>query len=331
MSDISFLGLPSEPDNYHRGSRKLDKIPESIIQLGDENRTGFRTVSSQLSQTMNQLDAEVKAGFSAVSFKLTGTDSANEIRHQEVLGHLGDHTNSHVLNTEKLGEISQRQKTSMDTNEAGFRAIQSSMVSASSSSFQEHKTTHAMLSQYQGYVQQILRDRITFGTAQRIIHPTSTRTPAVDHTTTETTVFWKYCFHRLPIGTLHTHLKKTRKLRSSRRSAPQGRIKSEIAVEFVPPPWLSSVVIQFSTKLSCDLIGSQWRWGATLEPLTVNNSPYFLQAVESCDVEGVRRLFAEGLAKPTDYIISYDGFPIMWYYFVCLVPAYYRSMLNFSR
>ena len=74
-------------------------------------------------------------------------------------------------------------------------------------------------------------------------------------------------------------------------------------------------MIRYSMKLSHALIDSEWRWGATLEPLTVNYNPYFIKAIESLDVEGVRKSFATGLAKPTDYVLANS--PVPWYS-VCL-------------
>ena len=55
-------------------------------------------------------------------------------------------------------------------------------------------------------------------------------------------------------------------------------------------------------KLSCDMISGGWKLGTRLRPLTVNNNSFFIDAVMNLDVEGVRRSFAEGLARPTDYI-----------------------------
>ena len=319
----------SESDILRLESRKLDKLSQSIIQLGDEDRTGFRTVSSQLSQSTSQLGAEFKDGLSRVSSQLTGTESANDVRHQTVLAHLDGHAKYDELNTEKMDEVLQQQGRSIDMNEAGFQAIQSSLIAASSSNSKDHNTTHAMLSQCQGHLQQILRNHITFGTVEHSVHLPSTRPKALDSATSETTVFWNHRFHRLPIGSLQIRLIQTRQTRDSRRSTPQVRTKSKIAVEFAPPRWLSRVAIRYSMKLNCDLIGSQWRWGATLEPLTVNYNSCFINAVKNLDVEGVRTSFAEGLAKPTHYMLDGFGQPMPWYW-VRLESALNNDMLNSS-
>ena len=69
--------------------------------------------------------------------------------------------------------------------------------------------------------------------------------------------------------------------------------------------------------------------GATLEPLTVNYNPIFIDAVNNVEVEGVRRSFAEGLAKPTDYILDRSGDPQHWYW-VRLESNFTSTVLNLS-
>ena len=283
----------------------------------------------KLSQSTSQLSTEVKASFSTVSSKLTSTESTNRSRHHEVLAHLNDHAKSDNLNIEKLNEVSQQQVRSMDVNEAGFRAVHSSLITASSSSAEEHKTTHAILNQCQGQLQQILRDRITFGKVGHSIYSPPTRPKALNSATTETTVFWGYSFHRLPIGMLQICLHQTRRREKLKRSAAEVCAGSEIVVTFVPPRWLSRIAIEYSMSLNWDLISSQWRWGATLRPLTVNYNQFFVNAVHNIDVEGVRKSFAEGLAKPTDYVLLWNRTPWPWYY-VGLQSAFISDVLNSS-
>lgn len=268
----------------------------------------------KLSQSTSQLGTEVKASFSTVSSHLTSTESTNGSRHQEILDHLNDNEESVNLNTERLDEVFQRQVRSMDMNEAGFQAVHSSLITTSLTSMEEHKTTHAILNQCQGQLQQILRNHITFGTVGHSIHSPSIRPKALDPDITKTTVFWGYAFHRLPIGMLQICLHQIRRRGNSRRSAAEVCTGSEIEVKFVPPRWLSRIAIEYSMSLNWDLISSQWRWGATLRPLTVNFNPFFVKAVLNLDVEGVRKSFAEGLARPTDYVFRNNRCPIPWYY-----------------
>ena len=213
-------------------------------------------------------------------------------------------------------------------NEAGFQAVHSSLVAASSSSSEDHKTTHAILNQCQGQLQQVLRNYVSFGTNGNSVHLPTPRTRG-SNTITETFIFWKYSSYRMPIGRLEIRLKESRQKKTSGRSTTQVCTESAIAIEFVPPQWLSRVAINYSMMLSCDLISDQWRWGATLNPLTVNYNPFFINAVESVDVEGVRRSFAEGLARPTDFLLKWGVYPEPWYE-VRLQPLFESNILNLS-
>lgn len=293
-------------------SRKLDKLSQHIDQRSDENKTALRTVTSQLSNSTSQLSTEVKTGLSTVTSQLTGTESANGVRHQTLLAHLNDRAKSDDFNAEKMEDIFQQHLKSIDMNEAGFQAVRSGLMTASSSSSEEHNTTHAMLSQCQGQIQQILRSHITFGAVEHSMHSPSNHTRALGPTSTKTTVFWNSYSHCLPIGKLQIRLHQTRKTRSSRRSSPQVWSESKLAIEFLPPQWLSNVLIKYSMKLSWGSNDSQWHWGATLNPLTINYNPFFLNAIKRIDFEGVQTSFAMGLAKPTDCVIE-DGKPVPWY------------------
>lgn len=224
-----------------------------------------------------------------------------------------------------MDEGFERQVRSMDMSEAGFQAVHSSLVAASSSSKEDHKKTHALLSQFQGQLQQMVRKHVAFGTIGDGVRlskpPVRSSNPM-----TETTVFWKHSFYWMPIGILKITRKTCQRGRNSSRSASHVSTESDIAVEFVPPRWLSSVLINYSMKRNYDLISDQWRWGGTLRPLTVNYNPFFIKAVESFDLEGVRRSFAEGLARPTDFLLGF-GAPLPWYE-VGLQSAFEGEVLN---
>ena len=273
------------------------------------------------------MKSEVKTGFSTASSQHTVAESANEARHQTVLAHLDNYAERHNISNEKMEEVSQQQLRSIDVNEAGFQAVHSGLISAASSNLEEHKTTHAMLSQCQGQIQQMLRNHLTFGTVGNGVRWSNPRAGA-SNPITETTVFWGRYTYRMPIGMLNMRLNQTRQIRNSRCSAPQSCTESGVVVEFVPPPWLSRVVINYSMKLSCESIKHHLRWGATLECPTVNYNSFFVNAVMSFDVEGIRRSFSEGLAKPTDYIL--DDFGAYPWYKVCLELAFNRDVLNSS-
>ena len=332
-------------------SRKLDKLTQDINQLGDEEKAGIQKVTTQLSQSTGQLDAGVKLGFQSVSSELlqstsqlgtqvksglsaltsqiTSAESANEERHHSILAHLEDHAKSSNLNNVKTSEVFQQLVRSSDIIEAGFKAVYSSILAANSTTSEDHKTTHAMLSQYQGQIQHIMRNHVTIEPVDRSVKSPPNRPEAVGDTTTTSTVFWNHRRLRLPIGLLNMNLSQTRQTKRSRPLGPQICVKSVLEVTFVPPRWLSSVVIKYSMSLCCDLISSQYRWGATLTPLTINENRFFREAIRSLDLEDLRTSFSKGLAKPTDHIL-YDGSPIPWYK-VGLKSVLYSDVLNPSR
>ena len=260
------------------------------------------------------MSSEVKTGISTLSSQVTVSESASAARHQAILAHLDDQTERNNLVTGQIDEVSQLQVRTMDMNEAGLEAVHSGLINAASSNLEEHKTTHAILRQCQSQLQTFIRNNVTFGTVERSVRSVSTHTGASDPTISETSVFWSYSHHRLLIGMLTICVKKIREKKTFRHSAPRVCTGSEIAVEFVPPPWLSRVAINYSMKVTRDLISSQWYWGAKLEPLTVNCNPVFINALHNLDVEGVHRSFAEGLAKPTDYILDPYGYLNPWYW-----------------
>lgn len=214
----------------------------------------------------------------------------------------------------------------MDMNEAGFQAVHSGLMTASSSNLECHSTTHALLGQCGGWLQQIIRNHVTFGSPEERVPTSVPRAKASSKAIVETAVFWKYSVYRMPIGMLTIRLLKTWQSRDPSCSTSQVCTGSDIALEFVPPWWLSRMAIKYSMRLNSDLLSDQWRWGATLQPLTVNYNPFFINAVHSCDVKGLRRCFEEGIARPTDYILDYTPNP--WYQ-VCFFKRL-RDVVNSS-
>ena len=291
------------------------QLSQSTGQLDAGVKAGFESVCSELLQSTSQLGTQVKSDLSTLTSQITSTEPANEERYHSILAHLNDHTKSGIVNNVKVGEVLQQQVRSSDINEAGFKAVHTSIFAASTSSSEEHKETHAMLRQCQGQLQQIIRDHIAFETNYQNVHSPPSRPEALRGTHTTSTVFWRDYRLRLPIGMLDINLSQTRQIRSSKHLETRLCAKSGLEVVFVPPRWLSSVVIKYSMNLCCDLISSEWRWGATLMPLTVNENLFFREAIRSLDLEDLRSSFSKGLAKPTDQIL-YRGFPVPWYW-VC--------------
>ena len=225
--------------------------------------TGVRAACSQLSQATIDLGVESRAGFQTVNSQLTNVESFNRARHQAVLGLL---------------------KGRAQSEEVAFRAVS------------------AELSQIGGQLQEIKREQIAYGKMRKDTPLYSTHVGGSNVTISETTVFWRHDLYNFPIGTLQISMKQVRRNRHSKRWDSQDSTESVIDVTFAPSRWLSRFAIEYTVKLSCDLTASQWQWGAKLKPLTINHNPMFIEAVERCDVEGVRKCFREGIAHPTDYI-----------------------------
>ena len=100
-----------------------------------------------------------------------------------------DHAESDSVNTTKMDEVFQQQIKSININEASLEAIQSNLMTASSSNSEEHKTTHALLIQCQSQLQHILRKHITIGSLTHSGRSPSTRPNASDHIATKNSIF----------------------------------------------------------------------------------------------------------------------------------------------
>ncbi|KAL9121112.1 MAG: hypothetical protein Q9187_002336 [Circinaria calcarea] len=272
---------------------------QRTIKLGEEGRIGFQTVSSQLSHSTGQLSDETKAGFQMVSSQLAGAVSTREAKNLEALNRSDDLTQNGNLNSQKLDEVFQQQGRVIHVSEVGLQAVHSSLMRKG------HKVTQALLSQYGAQLDQITR---ILGTGGHSVYSTSKRLEAPHLTTMETSMFWRFFSYSLPIGNLNIARQSIR----SKRSASQDHTEWKIAVNFVPPWWLSSFAVRYVMKLDHDLIGDQWRWGASLNPLTINHDPFFLKAARDCVVEGVQESFRKGLARKTDYVLDPWGEPQPW-------------------
>lgn len=198
-------------------------------------------------------------------------------------------------------------------NEKGFQAVQAGLNKAVASSREGHEITNALLGTCNSQLNQILRNQITFGATRYSVSSPTNRSRPSDLTTMESNVFWKSYSPTLPIGNLRIRLNQIRHSKRSRSSAPKQCTESKIEVTFVPPRWLSNVVMNYSIKLCYDWTSNQLGCGMELEPLTINHNPFFIDAVQSLDVEGMQRSFREGLARPTDYLIDWGQYVCPWY------------------
>lgn len=106
--------------------------------------------------------------------------------------------------------------------------------------------------------------------------------------------------HNFPIGFLH--VRETREITAynNRNSARNG---SSYAIDFslFPPSWIASSVIQISFAMHASHHRApiiDW----TLKQVSYNNSSPLLACMEGSDIFGLKTLFAQGEARPTDIV-----------------------------
>lgn len=105
--------------------------------------------------------------------------------------------------------------------------------------------------------------------------------------------------HRLPFGI--TAFTNTISLRHGdkkcgRRSSVTHRLT------FVPPQWLSKLILQWEVKLD-RVNGGFPALGISLNPIRYNSDPRLITAIKSYDAMQLRKLIDGGLARADDYIL----------------------------
>ncbi|KAK0515176.1 hypothetical protein JMJ35_002555 [Cladonia borealis] len=298
--------------------QKLSRLTQTAIQLGNENRAGFQTISTQVSQATGQLGAEANAGFSNVSSDLKSAKLASDVMHRALQSRMDDYAHRGDVVRQNVDEIRCKQMRAIEVNEAGFQAVQSALVTAASFNREGHESTHTMLRQQETLMQR-LGKQLAFGNSNECVRSPHGRSDEWGSTTPMTTVYWKTLYHSLPIGKLCISIEQTRQCEGSENSASPESTESNIVVTFVPPKWLTCLAVDYRMKLGYNSIGDQWHWGANLRPLTVNQNPFVIDALETVDFEAIQKSFREGLIRPTDYVLCH-GRVQHWYTLLKLWP-----------
>lgn len=221
-----------------------------------------------------------------------------------ILARLNERTEAEYINGEKTDGILRHQLKSRDTSEAAYQTIESSLITASSCNRDNHQITHALLSECQRQLLQIRKDRDPFdltGTRCSSLLSNFSRNPSITRANQAAT--WKLSSYRLPIGTLRIHLYQVQQAEKSRSMALKVSRKSRLEVQFVPPRWLSGLMISYSLETTYHIHSQSWRWGATLHCMTVNRDPHFEKAVAEFDYDAVVACFASGRAKLSDHMV----------------------------
>ena len=72
---------------------------------------------------------------------------------------------------------------------------------------------------------------------------------------------------------------------------------------FIPPLWLSTLTLYWDLQIN-SVLNRPPRLSFSLSPVRYNPSPELKTAITTFDLTGLQRLFREGLAQPTDYIVQ---------------------------
>ena len=269
-------------------------------------------MSSQLLQSTDQLKTGNRAGFDCLSSQITSTESSNKTRHQAVLGHLANYHQKDDLGLQKLERISQDQLKTMDVTEAGFQAVLSSFANVVSSNQGEHAATQAILNQFRGQLQQILRSCVTFALAGEKTNSSSACFRKSNIISKETVVFWKWHRYSFPIGTLELDLSQTQQSTRTRRSTAKNSTASKIRVTFVPPWWYSSYIFEWAMTFNHCQTNNYWRHSMNFKFPVINRNAAFIKAIGEGNVEDVLKSFQEGIARPTDLVLDSIGDIVHW-------------------
>lgn len=106
--------------------------------------------------------------------------------------------------------------------------------------------------------------------------------------------------HHFPIGFLHVRETRERTTYNNRNSPCNGW---SYAIDFslFPPSWIASSIIRISIAMHAALHRApiiDW----TINQEYCNNNSSLITCMESSDIFGLRKLFAEGEARPTDVV-----------------------------
>lgn len=72
---------------------------------------------------------------------------------------------------------------------------------------------------------------------------------------------------------------------------------------FTPPLWLSTLVLRWNLQI-ISAFNRPPRLSISLSPIAYNPNQDLKAAIITFDLPGLQRLFREGLAQPTDYIVQ---------------------------
>ena len=247
---------------------------------------------SSLDQATIRLSNGSQFNHDIVSSQIAGIESTSAVGFQRMLSHMNDDLHLRNSNSQKLDLISQKQSRVLSAVEA-FTGGLSSRPSQIRGGFQQIKDGHIL--------------DLTPSAARKAFNGSSR-----DDDASEFIELWRSNSHYLLFGRLYVLLHGSRKARHMTQEVVREEMHLEISVNFVASKWLSKLAISFMAKIYCDCISREWKLGANLKPIVYNSDPSFIAAVRARDVEGLRKVFRMGMARPTDYIVDFAN-AVPWY------------------
>lgn len=104
----------------------------------------------------------------------------------------------------------------------------------------------------------------------------------------------------------YTDLMLLGKLISSRNlvatKGPNGSTVFHWTLTFIPPSWFSHLVLHWDILIQ-RAVSNYPRITMSLSPIRYNASRELKAAIANLDISGLQRLFREGLARPTDFVL----------------------------
>jgi hypothetical protein len=79
--------------------------------------------------------------------------------------------------------------------------------------------------------------------------------------------------------------------------------RARYILAFIPPPWLSYVVLQWELQMCRTIGGGLPGINLSLTPISYNPNPELKAAITNFDIAALQGLFREGVARPTDYVL----------------------------
>ncbi|KAH0542506.1 hypothetical protein FGG08_003102 [Glutinoglossum americanum] len=202
-----------------------------------------------------------------------------------------------ILSNRKLDAISNRAAQLSAISSARFEFVCSALTNLHSSQNAQHKLHQSALTNIEGHLQK-LQGQLSLSA----VHPSRISSSGRSASGRAAA---SNCHATAVIGrTQHFSLPFWKVVTTHNSAVEKGsRSRHRHILTFVPPPWLSYIVLQWEFQMCEATGGGLPRMSLSLTPVSYNPSPEFRAAITNFDIAELRRLFREGAARPTDYVL----------------------------